>query len=331
MTRIGYTDLADLVTAAFSKAGARPADARIAADAIVYAEASGLVSHGLVRVESLVGQLRSGKINNAAVVTIREANDSVRLVDADHGLGYVAAARATEAVRVGLRSNPLMLATVSRSHHFGVAGYYTEQLALAGYVALAVSGTVAAIAPVGGRTGLLGNGPLSMAAPRADAPPVVIDIAPAVAARGNILAAARRGDQIPAGWALDSDGAPTTDPHAALDGTLIAAGGYKGVLMAMMMDLLIATTTTSQLPGAASSVFTSDGPPPELGQLILGLDPAALGVSNVAATCERYVDSLVSDGTQMRVPGVRRQSARDRAVRDGIDVDSALLSGLNKP
>lgn len=328
MPLVAHNELVDVVARVLEAAGSTPAGARVTAEAIGYAQASGIASHGLVRVRPLVEQLHSGKINGAAVPSVQAIGESLRLVDAQFGLGYAAAATATDAVLELLVTAPVAVAAVSRSHHFGVAGYYTERLAEAGFVGLAVSGTFGAIAPVGGRAPLLGNPPLSVAVPRADGDPVVVDLAPAVVARGNIVTAAARGDRIPLGWALDENGEPTDDPQAAMRGTLSAIGGGKGVILAMLADILVLTLTRSNAPGVGSSVFTADGPPPELGHVIIGFDPRRFGVPDAAQRVQAYVSALVHDGRGMRVAGERRRTARQYAFEQGVDADAALWADL---
>lgn len=317
--RVGVTELTAAVAGKLMRSGASPDSAAVTAEAVVYAETSGIASHGLVRVRPLAEQLHSGKINGKAVFTPVAKGEALRLIDAEHGLGYAAAARATEAVIEAIASAPLAVAAVSRSHHFGVAGRYTEQLAEAGYVGMALSSTFGAIAPIGGTRALLGNPPVSVAVPQRDGDPAVIDLAPAVTARGRIAAAAERAEPIPPGWARDEHGRETTDAAAAMRGTLQAIGGDKGVVLAMLVDVLVAALTDSDLPGEASSVFTPDGPPPRLGHVILGFDPRAFG-TDVGERMQAYVMALSADSADMRVPGERRRARRAQAVARGVDV-----------
>ncbi|MDT0401793.1 MULTISPECIES: Ldh family oxidoreductase [Streptomyces] len=317
--RVAVAELTEAVAGKLTRAGASARSASVTAEAVVYAEASGIVSHGLVRVRPLAEQLRSGKINGAALFTPVAKGEVLRLIDAEHGLGYAAAAAATEAVIEALESSPMAVAAVSRSHHFGVAGRYTERLAAAGHVGMALSSTFGAIAPIGGAAALLGNPPVSVAVPRRGDDPVVVDLAPAVTARGRIAAAAEHGEPIPLGWARDEHGEATTDAAAAMRGTLEAIGGDKGVVLAMLADVLVAALTVSDLPGEASSVFTPDGPPPRLGHVIIGFDPKAFGVDAESRT-EAYVAALGAGRTRMRVPGGRRRERRAQAAEHGVEV-----------
>ena len=328
MPRLELAELVDLTTLVLAKAGAPPEAAALTAAAVVYAEASGITSHGLVRIPFLADQASSGKIRADAQPQVRRAGDALFLVDAGLGFGYVAAHRAVDALIAALTNSPVVVAAVSNSHHFGVAGQYAERIALAGYVGIAVSGTFGAIAPIGGRRPLLGNPPIALAAPRAEGGPLIIDFAPAVVARGRIASAAQRNEEIPPNWALDARGQPTTSAPAALEGTMQAIGGDKGVLIAMLLDTLVAVTTSSLLPGEAPSVFIPDGPPPRLGHLFLGFDPLRFGNPHAATKIDRYLAALTGDGARMRVPGQRRREARLRAESEGLQVERDILDDL---
>lgn len=324
MARVTCDQLEDAILNSLTAAGATPADARLTTSALVYAEGSGLKSHGLLRLGPLLEQLRSGKINRRPQRSARQAGETVWLIDGDYGMGFPAAQEAVNATIRTLKTSPVVIASVSKSHQLGAAGYYAEQIALDGYVGFVTSTTFGAIAPIGGRTPILGNPPLALAVPRTGQHPIVVDMAPAVVARGNIAAAARRGDKIPATWALDEEGVPTDDPHAAMRGTLNAIGGQKGVLLAMLVDLLLITLTNANLPRETSSVFTPDGPPPNLGHLVLGFDPVRFDVTDAADRCARYVASMLSDSDEMHAPGTRRRKLRAEAKANGLVVDDSM-------
>lgn len=304
-------------------AGATEQDARLAAAALTYAESSGLRSHGLLRVRPLLDQLHSAKINGRPERTVQQVAESTWLVDADYGLGFPAAQSGADAVIQSLEKSPVAIAAVSKSHQLGIAGYYAEQIALKGFVGFVTSSTFGAIAPTGGRTPIMGNPPLALALPT-NGDPIVVDFAPAVVARGNIAAAARRGDKIPTSWALDENGQPTDDPQAAMRGTLNAIGGRKGVLLAILMDLLIIALTNSNLPRETSSVFTPSGDAPSLGHIILGFNPESFEITDAQQRCERYLNYVLADGKDMHVPGEGRRKSRLAAIEHGLDVDAQM-------
>lgn len=327
MTHVYLPELCDMVTRVLTSAGAAAVWSTVVADAVLYAEASGITSHGLIRVPYLADQVASGKIDGHAEPDTRWSGASTIRVDAGRGFGYVAATTATAALIDALDRSPIVLAAISNSHHLGVAGRYAEQIAEAGYVGLITTGTAGTLTG-GGQRPVLGNPPLALAVPRVSEPPVVIDTAPAVVSRQHIARAAIQGETIPSDWALDGEGVPTADPLAAMAGSLQAIGGHKGIVMAMMLDLLIAVTTSSTLPGEAPAVFAPDMPPPRLGHVLLGFNPAALGIDDAASKVDRYISALLTDTNAVRVPGARRRDARARAQIQGVIVPGWLLDDV---
>src|SRR5205085_5189706 len=112
--------------------------------------------------------------------------------------------------------------------------------------------------------------------PRRSAPPLVIDLWLSEVARGKIMIAARDGKPIPQGWALDKHGAPTTDAKAALSGSMLPAGGVKGAMLAMTIELLACALSGAAFGFESDSFFTEEGRPTRIGQGFLAIDPGAL-------------------------------------------------------
>jgi (2R)-3-sulfolactate dehydrogenase (NADP+) len=185
------------------------------------------------------------------------------------------------------------------------------------------------MAPWGGKRPVFGTNPIAFAAPRRDAPPLVIDMALSEVARGRILAAAQKGEPIPLGWAVDAQGQPTTDAKAALAGTLIPAGGAKGAALALMVETLAVALTGANFAFEASSFLDAEGPPPGAGQLLIAIDPAGFaGAENFA---QRFAAlALMIDGDEgARLPGSRRLALREKARASGVMVDAKLLAEVS--
>jgi (2R)-3-sulfolactate dehydrogenase (NADP+) len=228
------------------------------------------------------------------------------------------------------------VAALHRSHHFGQAGAHAERLANAGLVAIVFGNSPKAMAFAGGRRAMMGTNPLAFAAPAravasssgtAGNPPLVIDLAMSVAARGKIVAAKAAGKPIPPDWAVDADGQPTTDAAAALNGTLSPIGGAKGAALALMVEVLAAAVTGSHYGWEASSFFDDQGGPPNMGHLFLALDPQRLSAGAFDARMGVLFEAIAAEHG-VRLPGSRRLDARARAARDGLSVPVALHAEL---
>ena len=329
MTAILSVDAAHaLVAATLIRCNTAPSNAALVADALVGAELAGQVGHGLRRVPSYGAQAASGKIDGHAVATAERTRPGVLTIDAANGFAYPALALALDALPEMAREQGIAVAGVRRSHHAGVTGLFVEQLAGQGLVAMMVVNTPAAIAPWGGARALFGTNPIAFAAPVPGAEPVVIDLSVSKVARGNIMAAGQKGEAIPEGWALDAAGNPATDPAAALKGTMVPMAEAKGAALALMVELLAAGVTGANYAAEASSFFTADGPPPGSGQLLMVLDPEAVGGA-VALERIGVLAAAVEGEPGARLPGRRRQALRARIAVEGIALDAGLAAEID--
>lgn len=308
-------------------ANTSPANAAAVARALVQAEIDGQNGHGLSRIPSYAAQSKSGKVDGHATPVLRETRPGALMIDVGNGFAYPALDLAIQHLPACARKTGIAAAGFVRSHHAGVVGRHVERLAEQGLVALVFANTPAAMAAWGGKRAVFGTNPIGFACPQRDRPPLVVDMALSTVARGKILAASQKGEPIPADWAVDAAGQPTTDANAALGGTLQPSGGAKGAALALMVEVLAATLTGAHLAAEASSFFDGDGPPPGVGQFLIAIDPAAFGGRDVALDRFAALAAMIETDSA-RLPGSRRLALRDKATRDGLTVDDKLLAAV---
>ncbi|HEX2136191.1 MAG TPA: Ldh family oxidoreductase [Microvirga sp.] len=313
-----------LVAEALVRCRTSERNAAAVARALVAAEADGLKGHGLSRVASYAAQAKVGKVNGYATATSTRPKPAVLAVDAGQGFAYPALDLAVSELPAVAREQGVAAAAIRRSHHCGAAGHPVERLAEAGLVAMLFANTPAAIAPWGGSVAVFGTNPIAFACPLPGRAPVVVDLSLSKVARGNILAAKQKGEPIPEGWALNAAGEPTTDPDAALKGTMLPLGDAKGTALALMVELLAAGLTGANFAAEASSFLDDKGPPPGTGQLILVLHPETLGGEGTLARCARLA-AAIEEQPGARLPGARRLALRERAASDGLTVSEPML------
>ena len=325
--RLTIAQAEELVQSALQRCRTSETNARIVARALVAAEADGLKGHGLSRVPSYCAQALSGKVDGDATPRVESTRPSAIRIDACYGFAYPALDVATGRLPDMARQHGIAAASIYKSHHCGVAGHAVERLTENGLVGLFFANTPWAIAPSGGARGLFGTNPIAFACPLPNRPPLVIDLALSKVARGNILDAKRKGEPIPEGWALDAAGQPTTDPDAALKGTMVPLGDGKGVALALMVEMLAAGLTGANFASEATSYFDEKGPPPGTGQLIIGLDPVAFGGPGAV---DRFavLATAVEAEPGAHLPGTRRHAARTRARTEGLEVDASLVATI---
>ena len=242
----------------FRHMGVPEEDARTAATVLQAADLRGIDSHGVARLHSYFDMLAQGRIEPKAKVTIVRESPSTATVDGGNGLGLVVGPKANaiameKAITVGSG-----WVSVRNTNHFGIAGYYVLQALERDLIGWSMTNATKSVAPLWGAERMLGTNPIAIAFPGLEEPPIVIDMATSAAAYGKIEIAKRAGKPIPLGWAIDRNGAPTTDPNAMIDGGAQLPlgsdrerGGHKGYGLAVMVDVLSAV-----LSGANWGPFT---------------------------------------------------------------------------
>lgn len=304
-------------------------NAAYVADALIAAELDGQGGHGLSRLPSYAAQAGSGKVDGFAEPKLDWVAQAAIRVDAAHGFAYPALALAVDGLARRVVDTGIAVAAVHHSHHCGMAGYHVERMARQGMIGLMFANSPMAMAPWGGNRPVFGTNPIAFAVPRAGGEPMVIDLSLSKVARGKIMVAAQNGEAIPEGWALDDQGRATTDPQAALAGSMIPMGDAKGAALALMVEILAAAVPGAALAFEASSFFTADGPPPDVGQLLIAIHPGPLSGDRFA---ERLAGLLgaISDQPGTRLPGDRRLGLREHTAARGIAIPDKLLGQLRE-
>jgi (2R)-3-sulfolactate dehydrogenase (NADP+) len=314
----------ELAERALRRAGASAPMAAITAQALTAADLQGLGSHGVARIPQYVAHLRNGRVIGDAKPRLVNSRGGVALVDAGGGLAFPACALAVgEAIRRA-REFGVSFVGVTNSHHFGVAAHHLAPVAAATMVGLALGNSPAAMAVAGGRHPVLGTNPIAAVFPRRNGAPLTIDLSLSQVARGKVMIALKEGRPIPEGWALDGEGRPTTDPRAALGGSMLAMGGDKGATLALVVELLACALTGAAFGFEADSFLIDEGNRPRVGQAFLVIDPAALaGVPVYLDRIETLIEEMATD-PGVRLPGYRRNALAEDATRNGIEIPSAL-------
>ena len=328
-SRLSIDELTQLVTITLTRAGASDAMAHATARALVAAEMAGLGGHGLSRVQLYAQHVKEGRANGRAEPRIAHEKGAACLIDARGGLAYLAMELATREAARRAREFGVAFCGVTHSHHCGAMDYHLAPLAQSGLIGIGFTNSPAAINAWGGRKPLFGTNPIAAVFPRKNAEPLIIDLSLTEVARGKIMVAAKEGKPIPLGWALDADGKPTTDAKAALTGSMAAIGGVKGVLLALIVELLCCAMTGARF-GFENDSFFEPGRPASIGHALLAIDPGALAGSNVYfERVETLIVTMLADDG-VRLPGDRRHQLAADARANGVTVPDALMNQLRE-
>lgn len=331
MPQLSMDEARLLATRALRKAGAGETMAASTALALVRAEAQGLASHGLSRVPQYATHLRNGRADGNAEAVIARHKGAALLVDAKQGLAFPACDLAVGTAITTAQSLGVCFAGVTNSHHCGVLVDHLRAVADAGMVGLAFANSPAAMPAAGGKHPIFGTNPVAAAFPRRSAAPLMIDLSLSEVARGKLMVAAKEGRPIPLGWALDSEGRPTTDASAGLAGSMLPVGAVsspKGSMLALIVELLVTALTGAQFGFEASSFFVDEGNAPRIGQAFLVIAPGALAGRDVYdERMETLIgEMLLDDG--VRLAGARRTSLEQQANQSGLTIPDALKNQL---
>lgn len=325
--RLNPSELQALVQRALVCAGASALQALAAARALVAAEAAGQGGHGLSRVAMYAAHLRAARADGRAEPRIMRERPAACLIDAGGGLAFQAMELAVAEAERRARTQGIAFCGVTNSHHCGAMDYHLAPLAEAGLVALGLTNSPAAINAWGGRRPLFGTNPVAAGFPRRGQPPLLIDLSLSEVARGKIMLAAKEGQPIPQGWAFDASGRPTTDATAALTGSMAAIGGVKGVMLALMVELICVALTGARF-GFENDSFFEPGAPASIGHAVVAIDPGALGGADAYyERIETLIRAMCAD-EGVRLPGTRRRRLAVDAQNDGIAVPEAMLRQL---
>lgn len=320
--RLSLKDALVLIRDVLTANGVSEGVANSVAKALVAAEAEGQVGHGFSRLADYVAQVRTGKINPNAQLRTRRSGATAVLTDADCGFAFPALEDCMSVGAEVAATQGLSAMSVYNSHHCGTLSYHVEKMAEEGLICFMFANAPKAIAPWGSTKPVFGTNPIAFAAPRKDGPPLVIDMSLSKVARGKVMNAKKSGTSIPKGWALDEEGTPTTDPEAALNGSMLPMGDAKGTALAMMVEILTTCFAGGAFSSDAGSFFSGDGPAPRVGQFLMAISPQSS--SYFFARLELLLSSVASlEGA--RLPGERRLQARAEAEENGILVPSHYL------
>ncbi|KJS22691.1 MAG: hypothetical protein VR72_03920 [Clostridiaceae bacterium BRH_c20a] len=236
--------LVDLTEQIIKKAGFTENDAYIIADSLIQADLNGVSTHGLARLNLYIERAENNALNKTPELKILNETPSTVLIDADNGMGIVAAKKAMDMIIEKAKNTGIALASIRNSNHLGALAYVTNYIQEQGFIGYACTNTSPIMAPFGGSSPILGNNPFSVAIPYE--PPIIFDTALSVTARGNIILADREGKPIPEGWAVNDKGQATTNAKEALLGAVLPMALHKGYGMAFMVEVLAGVLTGAQ-------------------------------------------------------------------------------------
>ena len=282
--------------------GASPSVAAGIADSLVSADLEGVSSHGVMLVPMYVERVRAGSVSLSAEPIVVEDHGGLVVMSAEHALGQVSSRVAVELASARAREHGVAVVAVRHAFHFGAAAYWVRQLAEAGMVGFALSNTRPLMPAPGGAERVVGNNPMAIGFPSGVGEPLVVDMAMSATAMGKIRLAEAQGNPIPAGWATNAEGAPTTSATDAIAGMLLPAAGPKGFGLAVAVDLLCGALSGGSVGAQVQPLYGRPEVPYDCAHAFIAIDARRVGAgAGIAATVSAFANTIRDS---RKAPGV---------------------------
>lgn len=317
------------------KVGVPEEDAEITAEVMVETNAKGIESHGVRWLDIYLQRILAGGVNPVTKLDVVKDKGSILILDANNGLGQVAMVKAVEIGVKKAKENGVSFVAIRNSNHFGATGYYTELASRQNVIAFAATNSTPLMAPWGGIDLCIGTNPLSYAFPTKDVP-IVVDMATTTLARGKVFIAARKGEDLPEGVALNKEGVPTIDAKEALEGVLLPVGGPKGFGLSLMIDILSGILTGSNYGTHITSLFGDVKTPQNIGHFAYFLNIEDF--MDLNEYFEKIEDNkkimksskLAQGFNKIFMPGEIEAGIRERSLKEGISIPEPTIKVLNE-
>ena len=330
------SELEQLVAQLAECAGVPASDAKIFARALVDADVHGTSTHGVSRLNIYLDRIARGLINPRGELKVDRRTGSVLVLNAGNGLGQVQAVKSLDMLKPLSKVNGVAAATIRNSQHFGALSYYCNLAAEDGFILLAMTNCEPAMAPTGGYEAFFGTNPIASSFPTAQGSPVKIDLATSIVARGNIIAAHKNNQSIPEGWALTSEGLPTTNPAEALRGTVQTMAGHKGYALALMVEVFSGILSGAAIGSEIGSMYKDLDREQNVGHFFCLFDIAVflerkLYNERMAFMIDRLKSGRKQPGVEeILLPGERSQRTAVANRARGVPVGDETVAELEK-
>ncbi len=313
------------------KAGLSPEDAKVCVDVLLAADLRGQRTHGVTHMRDYCDRMVKGTSTPGADAEFALTSPTSYVVDAKYGVGMVVAPKAMKQCMEQAKISGACFASIHNACHYGLGAYYPMMALEEDMIGFSFANAPALVAPFGGADPCLGTNPISVAIPAGKYPPLVMDIATSVVAKGRIHLAMKEGQSIPEGWALDKEGRPTTDSFEANVGVLMPFGAHKGYAMELIGSLLSFALSGADMDDKIPRPFECRDQFTNIGQFMGCIDISRFcpvedfkarvdGMFAVLKACRPAAGS-----TGVMIPGEIEVRKTEEALRDGIDLSEAVL------
>lgn len=318
----------------FLKLGCNLEEATNTTNALLLAEASGTTTHGLCMLKAHAQKIMDKKYDINKSITIELSTPSITKINANNTIGMDSAYKCMDIAIKEAKKNGLHVVIAHNCNTLSAAFVYALHAAQHRMIGFVMSNSPAQMAPINGKSKLLGTNPLSYAFPTLNAIPIIFDMATSQIAKSRINQAKKNKEQIPLGWALDEDGNPTTDPEKAVKGLMLPMAGAKGYGLSLMIDLFCGLLSGAKYLNKVGKFYNSNTPM-DVGHFFMAIDPQIIYGDGFYKSIDEYINMIhssqrISD-KPIRVPGERKIKNILNTQQNGLELDCEIIKLLELP
>ena len=326
--------LLKIIKRIFIKYGLSNSHSQISANALINAELVGAHSHGLSRLKMYCDRIVKKVINPKPKIKIKKISQSISHIDADNSIGFVAADIGIKKAIDNAKKTGIGFVAVKNSGHYGLSSYYIEQAVKKNLIGMCFTNAPPAIAPHGARKSLFGTNPICFGTPTSSKVPFILDTSVSMINRGKIRVAAKTGEKLPLGVALDKFGNITTDAKKALKGVQLPIAGFRGSGLAWMVDILSGVLTGGNHGGKVKDPFDDFSGPQNIGHLFIVFKPN-LFVNNYNQRIKDNIKRVkrlpkIKGTKEILYPGENKYKRYKTGLKKNIKVSSNIKKDLEK-
>lgn len=333
-TKYNWLGLQQFCQQVLVKSGVPERSADVVAKSLIEADLRGVDSHGVVRTAIYLKRVETGMIDPYAEPEVVSDDGATILVDGKNNFGPVVGSAALELALGKAMETGASFVGVKGSNHFGTGAFYAQQAIKQNMLLIVMSNASQTMPPTGGVRPFIGTNPLAVGVPCGREAPFILDMATSVVARGKIIVAAQKGEDIPLGWAIDKEGNPTWDARAALEGSVLPLGGAKGYGISMFIDILSGVLTGAGFGRYVNNMYENWNEVQNVGHLFIAVDVNRfIPLDLFKARMDQYIREIKQEPKapgvdEIFIPGEIEQRRTAERMRSGFELPEKVALEL---
>ncbi len=335
MIKVKHQDLEQCVFEIFVALGESKENAKVVTESLVCSDCRGVTTHGTYYLFPIMDRIRASQFDLPSSPKVIVDNSAIAVIDGGNGFGQIAGKLAVDVAIKHASEYGISLVMIRNTNNLGALAFYTDMIAREKMIGIMGCNAAPAMAPWGGAEAFIGSNPIAIAFHTGRDLIFSADMATSVVARGKIRKAVMKGQTIPNDWALDANGNPTTDPAAALKGTLLPMGGPKGSAIALAIDIFSGILSGAKYGPNIKSFHEPNGPT-GIGAMLMAIDiQKFMEVSKFTTTMDEYIHTLKNgkksiENSEIFIPGEIEHRNEVESKANGVRLEEKTFDNINK-